>query len=135
VRLSATGHASDKALTVFVPVRPYNPLNTRLHWGARARRAKQQRDAVSLAVWGVLRGQAPRWYVLAPATSSKAIELTAHVGRLMDDDGLSAALKSYRDGLQDCGLIHDDGPTSGHVFTCRQQAGKPYGVTITVACR
>lgn len=34
--------------------------------------------------------------------------------------------------FQDCGLIHDDGPESQHVFTYAQVVRTPLGVEITV---
>lgn len=121
------------SLTVFVPTRLVNPTNAREHWATRAKRAKMQREAVC---WSVLEAMGGMW--VAPvggrhAKRPKRITLTGHVARKFDTDGLQAALKSCRDGLIDCGLIHSDGPDSGHSFTYRQVVSKPVGVTISVA--
>lgn len=136
-------------LTVFVPVRLVNPLNTREHWAKRWDRSSRQREAVAMAVWSALRdprnsmiveqvtpntmGTRLHWRITAKPTTPKRITLVGHVARKFDTDGLQAAMKSVRDGLQDCGLIHTDGPDSGHTFTYDQVVKKPLGVTITVA--
>jgi hypothetical protein len=125
-------------LTVFVPTRLVNPTNAREHWSARSKRAKAQRDAVALAVWSALRDpvrwkRTVVWRITALPTTPKRISLVGHVARRFDTDGLQAAMKSVRDGLQDCGLIHDDGPDSGHTFTYSQRVAKPLGVSITIS--
>ena len=116
------------SLTVFVPTRLVNPTNERVHWTARAKRAKAQRDAVAVAVFFALRNAR----ITAKPSTPKTIEFVAHVARRFDTDGLVAALKSVRDGLQDCRLIDTDGPSSGHTFAYGQLVKKPLGVTITV---
>ncbi len=118
----------------------YNPLNARLHWAARARRARAQRDAVALAVWSALRVPQPDarglvWTITARPHDPKRVELVAHTARPMDSDGLSASLKAIRDGLMDAGLIHDDGPTSGHTFRYRQVQDGHRGVRVRVTRR
>ena len=86
-----------------------NPLNVREHWATRAARARAQRRAV----WAAM-----RWVRIWPFGPEypKRITMHAHVWRLMDSDGLVAALKACRDGLIDAKVIHDDGPGSGHLF-------------------
>jgi len=114
-------------LTVFVATTLVNPTNAREHWSLRSKRAKAQRDLVAAAVWSALRD--PRssvaWRITAKPNTPKAIILTAYVARKFDDDG-----------LQDCGLIHSDGPSSDHVFTYWQVVDKTKrGVMITVMIR
>jgi hypothetical protein len=126
-------------LTVFVATTLVNPTNAREHWSARSKRAGRQREAVALAVWAALR--TPRdhrivSHITAKPTTPKAITLVGYVARKFDDDGLQAAMKSVRDGLQDCRLIHSDGPDSGHVFEYAQVVDKTRrGVEITVRLR
>ena len=126
-------------LTVFIATRLVNPTNARpAHWSQRSSPAKRQREAVATTVWAELRD--PRrgvyWHITATARSPKAITLTAYVARKFDDDGLQAACKSIRDGLQDCGLIQSDGPDSGHVFEYHQVIDRTRrGVAITVRLR
>ena len=126
---------SDPALRRFefwLPTRLVNGLNRREHWAPTARRAQLQRDGVAAAVHAAL-GRTYR--IQAPPSQPKRVIFEARVGRLMDDDGLQAALKHVRDGLQDCGLIHNDGPTSGHTFEYFQWGNAPRrdrGVRVVV---
>lgn len=125
-----------QALEFFLPVRLVNTLNARHHWVISARRARQQREAVAAAVLAKLRTDKVRLRVAAAVP--KRIVFHAHVGRAFDTDGLQAALKHIRDGLQDAGLIDTDGPTSGHRFVYTQLTGTPpaaRGVTVRVTCR
>ena len=125
---------TTKALELFVPTRLVNPTNAREQWQARHRRTSAQREAVAMAVWAALRDPRRRitWHITAAPSRRKHVTLTGHVARRFDSDGLQAAMKSIRDGLQDCGLIHSDAFNSGHVFEYAQQPGKPFGVTIKV---
>jgi hypothetical protein len=124
------------ALVVFVPTRLVNPTNVREHWSVRAKRAKVQRKACALTctyrMVDALRSG--NLGMLGHPENLKRITFTAHVTRKFDDDGLQSALKHIRDGLQDAGLIHSDGPDSGHVFTYAQRVAKPTGVEIRVEC-
>ena len=115
-------------MTVFVPTRLVNALNRREHWATRAARARTQRRAVWAAIWKTT----GRDEVVSRAP--KRITMHAHVWRLMDSDGLSAALKACRDGLMDARVIDDDGPASGHVFDPPTQEvnRRQLGVRITV---
>jgi hypothetical protein len=131
-RLSMTSFA------FWVSTRLVNPTNERGHWSARARRSTAQRDAVAQSVWTTLRASQAGivWRLATPATTPKTVTFTAHVARKFDSDGLQAAMKSIRDGLQDCGLIHSDGPDSGHVFEYAQLVDRARrGVEITVRLR
>lgn len=120
----------------FVPVTLVNPLNARQHWAWTSRRARKQRDAVASTVLLVL---GHTWRVTANLVSRpKCVRFDAYVGRAFDDDGLIAALKHVRDGLRDVGLIADDGPQHGHVFTYHQHPATPRfarGVRIAVSLR
>ena len=118
-------------LEVFVPVHLVNALNRRDGWAVSARRARTQRDAVAAVVLATL-GRA-RFSV--PPSRPKAITFDVYVGRAFDSDGCQAAVKHVRDGLIDAGVIADDGPATGHVFTYAQHPRTPRaarGVRITV---
>lgn len=124
---------SPATLTVFVPVRLVNPLNgAQGKWRETARRRRMHHDAVHAAIHAAL-GRA--WKVEAPPDQPKRVTFTLHVARGFDSDAWPAICKSFRDALADpaIGLIHDDGPDSGHVFEYRQVVKKPTGVEIVVA--
>jgi hypothetical protein len=125
-------------LTVFVATKLVNPTNARGSWHAGAGRARQQREAVASVVWAALRDPHAgiQWHITAKPTTPKMIHFCAHVGRRFDTDGLVSSLKHVRDGLQDCGLIANDGPDSGHIFTYAQVVDRARrGVQITVTLR
>ena len=120
-----------RALTLWLPVRIVNGLNARAHWSVDAARARMQRKAVVAAVLVALHRRPLPWGRAVP----KSITFEASVGRVLDGDGLQAALKHVRDGLIDAGVLDDDRPASGHVFIYRQQPEVPVarrGVRITI---
>lgn len=126
-----------RALVFWLPARLVNPLNTRGHWTLDAKRARIQRDAVCAAVYQAL----DRKYTIRVAPGvPKHVHFEAHVARAFDGDGLQAALKHVRDGLIDAGLIDDDAPILGHVFTYTQLVVGRHrltrrGVRITVTVK
>ena len=103
-------------LRVFVPGIVTNQLNGAQgwHWSRVAKERKEWR-ARTVTMVRSRRHEAP----FVP-TVPKRITFTAHVWSRFDDDSLPATMKSVRDGLIDAGLIHADGPTSGHVFEYKQ---------------
>lgn len=109
----------QSTLVVWLPVTIVNGLNRRQHWTIAWHRARAQRDAVGAAVLAALGGR--RFAV--PPSRPKVVEFHAFVGKAFDLDGLQAALKHVRDGLQDCGVIQSDGPNTGHVFVYHQTPG------------
>lgn len=130
--------APDK-LEFFVPVRLVSRLNRREHWALSAHRARKERDAVALACWEAL-GRTTRgrqvWRFVVPPSRPKIILFVAYLGRGMDDDNLRGAVKSVRDGLQDAGVIDDDGPL--HRFLYEQRTGIPpaeRGVRVCIGLR
>jgi hypothetical protein len=78
-------------------------------------------------------------------SAPKRVKFIAYVPRRFDDDGLQAALKPCRDGMQEsapavirggrtvraaqvgCGIIHSDGIKSGHQFEYRQETTRDRG--------
>jgi hypothetical protein len=123
-------------LTLWIPARVVNALNARGHWTVDDRRARIQREAVCAAVLEAL-GRSYRLRV-GPAVP-KTVHCHAYVARLFDlDSGLPSACKHLVDGLMDAGLLDDDGPRSGHVFTYEQTLASrkaAHGVRITIAVR
>jgi hypothetical protein len=127
-------------LTVFVPARLVNPLNgSHGHWSGSAKRVKLHRDATAAAVWAALRD--PRagvhWHITAKPSTPKVVTFTLYVGRRFDSDATGAICKPFRDALQDVGLVHSDGPDSGHTFEPPTQLvdRTRRGVEITVRLR
>lgn len=110
-----------------------NPLNRREHWTARRKRAETHRETVCLATWREIRRL--RRSLAVGSTRPKRIVFECWRPRRFDDDAIPAALKHLRDGLQDAGLIHHDGPKSGHVFVyAPMQIGPPrVRITVTLA--
>lgn len=121
-----------RCLEVFVPGPLFNPVNgSHGHWSKRARWARQWKERTLMA-W-FLKYQ--RRGELAP-TAPKRIQFLAQTGARWDDDNLRVGLKPVRDALRDLGLIHDDGPDSGHEFTYAQQVNRTErGVRITITPR
>ena len=101
----------------YLPIRTYSLTNIRLHWAAKAKRAKAQRNAAIL-----VRGHA------VPCT----VILTRVAPRLLDDDNLRGALKSVRDGVADRLGVDDRDPRVAWEY--KQEKGKPkeYAVRVSV---
>ena len=143
-RVKQSAELTRDSLTVFVATRLVNPTNERSHWAVRARRVKVQRETAAVSVHvalsrlvtatSVYGSESDLWNT--PAERPKYITFTAYVARKFDTDGLQAACKSIRDGLQDCGLIHSDGPDSGHIFEYHQLIDRTRrGVEIAIRLR
>jgi hypothetical protein len=123
---------AEGRLIAWVPGRLRNPLNAGKgeHWSATARERKAWRERTFLCVKSAMNESKWRYGAGWP----KLVVFTAYVWNLYDDDGLSAALKSVRDGLVDAGILNRDDPKSGHKFEYRQQIerSRHRGVEIVV---
>ncbi len=126
-------------ISFFIPCRLQNLTNTRGHWSVRHRYSSQLR-----AITAALGVEASRGTEVHPE-EPKVVKFTAYVRRRFDEDGLQAALKPIRDGLQvpapavvndgrmvkaaqvGCGIIHSDGIHSGHRFEYQQELVKKGG--------
>lgn len=115
-------------LEVFVPGNLINVMNgSHGHWRARARWAKTWREKTNIA-FRVKYLQRP----IEP-TTPKLVRFLANTWNPVDDDALGPMLKPCRDELKALGLIHDDGPASGHSFVYGQRVcRRERGVRITV---
>ena len=67
--------------------------NQRLHWAAKQRQCKSQRDMAMVETVRAIHGKT----LVAPLT----VYLTRGGSRLLDDDNLRSAFKSIRDGVAD----------------------------------
>jgi Holliday junction resolvase RusA-like endonuclease len=91
-----------EAITVIIPLPPQAMYpNARKHWKAKMKPKREQREAAFLAgVSAVKRG--PRW-TLAEC------QATFYLERRRDGDNLIAWLKATFDGLEDAGIVENDG--------------------------
>lgn len=116
-------------MTVFVPGPLRNPLNgSHGHWSKHRAWAKDWRERTHHELWLALRMQLPRVNAVrmdaAYAARPKQVRFLACTYNAVDDDNLRAMLKPCRDALKDARIIHDDGPTSGHVFVYQQRIAR-----------
>ena len=110
-----------KPITVELPLRIESTPNQRMHWGAKARKARQHRHAVGWALRGI-----------KPPAGAVRITLTRIAPRALDDDNCAAGCKNVRDGVADW-LGIDDGSTLLHwVYAQERGAPKTYGVRIGI---
>jgi hypothetical protein len=123
----------DRLVLDLPGLRLVNPLNAREHWATRAKRARAHRDAVANAVLALRHRD--RLVLAVPPARPKVIRFEVTQPRRFDDDAIPGAVKALRDGLQDCGVIDHDGPTSGHRFCYEPAAKGPPRVRITVTRR
>jgi hypothetical protein len=105
---------------VFLPIRCLNEANRRDHWTEKAKRAKEQRGVVAMAVWR-------RGRMSLPA----AVVLIRYGPRVLDMDGLVRSLKAVRDGVADAFGV-DDREGCGLSFGYRQEKSRWYGVRIEI---
>lgn len=103
-------------LSLEVPIKTGTGLNSREHWGTRAKRVKKERMAV-WAVW--LRRKAP---VCVPLPVVVKLTRVSPGTRPLDDDNLRGSLKAIRDQVaEELGV--DDGDTDSVRFEYAQERG------------
>lgn len=85
-----------------MPIRTRSMANARLHWAAKMRAARAERETAML----LFRNEINRGNVKPPVAS---VSLTRFGLKLMDGDNLQTALKHVRDGIADA-LGVADGP-------------------------
>ena len=137
-RLGQRGEQPKKepgdVLAVFVAGKLVNTLNaTGWYWRKRQRWAKEWKERTAQALleteWSSAISLNPY-----PPVVPKRVHFTLHVARLMDSDAWPGCVKPVRDALMPY-VIHDDGPTSGHVFTYSQVKDGRRGVTVRARLR
>lgn len=104
-------------VTVTIPLRTYSTMNGREHWGAKARRAKQER---TLAHFHCPRGLVPPMTVI----------LTRIAPRALDTDNLAASFKAIRDGIADRIGINDRDSRVRWVYEQRTGNPRQYAVQM-----
>lgn len=114
--------ASYVRVTIDTPkgVRAVNPLNTRKHWRVDQKRAKSQLNATVEMLATIRLPPLPvkvRMVRLAPC--------------LMDDDGCSAALKHFRDGVAKVYGV-DDGDRQAYQWEPDQERSSSWAVRIEI---
>lgn len=121
-RRPETKTQAEQRMRVTLPIRTVNALNSREHWGKRARRAAQERMLARIAT--------PK-----NISCRCAVTLTRIGPRRMDSDGLAASLKHVRDGVADgLGAKNDSDETIEWRYA--QEIGKDYAVRIEITdCR
>lgn len=117
-------------ISVTLPLRLVSEANARGHWAKGARRAKQQRGVVRLAV----RAQ---WRRLpAGALTALVVTLTRIAPRQLDGDNLQRALKAVRDGAADALGVDDGDPRIAWRYAQeRPPIPRSYAVRIEVGTR
>ena len=107
-RVTLSANMPEKAegllLRYFVPGRPANLANRRMHYMERARVVAQERSLARLiGASEMVRQRVPK------AQEKRKLVLTLMLaGRLLDADNAYSAGKPYADSTQDCGLIVRD---------------------------
>lgn len=120
-----SGLAPDLTLAVVLVLKTKNPLNgSHGHWSKLAKVRKEQRLTVGLVV---------RSHIWAFPLAPMGITLTRLAPSPgLDFDGLTASLKSIRDGVTDAlGLKDDSDPRLTWHYA--QERSKTYGVRITIS--
>lgn len=111
-------------IKVTIPIKTKSEANQREHWAAKARRVKQQRDAVRLLLNSVFAMQK------RPTVEDEiTIQITRIASRDLDTDNLAGSMKAVRDGVADALRIND-----GHeciTWEYDQRRGK-YAVEIKI---
>lgn len=114
--------------TVTIPMKLPSLANARMHWAARARLVKQQRDAVTLA----LKTSKDTWSMSAAAAAfypgPLVITITRCAPRQLDDDNAVSAAKPTRDAIA-AFLGLDDRDTRLR-FVVRQEKAEEASVRI-----
>lgn len=94
------------ARRIIVPMAPDPALspNTQVHWGTKARRAKEAR----VAAWAAGVESRNGWHTIDGSVTVKAIICWPKGRKRMDQDNAIACLKPYLDGLTDALVWGDD---------------------------
>lgn len=111
---SASGEPGSAPAVYQLPLRLVSLANRREHWGARARRARRERQAA---------------IAIRPHPIPCTVQLIRLAPRALDDDNLQGAFKSLRDGIADRLGVDDADPRVQWLYS--QERG-PYGVRIEI---
>jgi hypothetical protein len=114
--------------TVAVP-RDLPTANHRLHWRERAARVRHARSTVNIGATVEMYERGLKFN----RTESRTLHLTLIRGkgqRLLDHDGVYAALKPCVDGLVDAGWLVDDSSQWLPVYTVSQKKDNDIGPAV-----
>jgi len=113
----------SRALTFVVPDLPNSDLNpnVKMHWAAKSRLVKEEREMWYMGIWAVGQEQGVKWDKDKPVLHCKILfELTYPDRRQRDKDNIMASLKSCidtlcapkhnKDGTPRLSIIKDDSP-------------------------
>lgn len=112
-------------MSVSVPIpglRLVSELNVREHWGARSRRAKAQRDLVTLVLRRTVTAQ---MMLVAPLV----VTITRIAPRRLDDDNATGSAKHVRDAVAALLGVDD---RDDRVRWRVEQASGPFGIRIAI---
>lgn len=119
--------AAERTLPLFgrveiaLPLRLVSEANARGHWGPRARRAREQRGLVRLAL---------RTHRKPPLPVR--VTITRIAPRELDDDNLRGAAKATRDGVADWLGVDDRDRRITWAYAQERGRVREYGVRILV---
>lgn len=117
------------SLSVTIPIRTVSEANSRDHWAKKAKRAKQQRQAVLTALCS--RSPEVRAQLYRKALDGGIVVTLTRVGkRKLDSDNLSRSCKAPRDSVAQW-LGIDDGDERIE-WRYAQEIGREYAVRVEV---
>lgn len=107
-------------IEALIPIKTGSGMNDRIHWRARARRAKQQRSTA--------------WMVFARTDKPlpAVVTLVRMSAGVLDDDNLQGALKSVRDGVADAYGIPDNDSRITWRYSQERCGRGVFGVRVTI---
>lgn len=117
---------ADARVIFAIPVRTYSESNTRSHWAAKAKRARQQR-MLSLLV--------SRQALAELSIQVSSITLTRVGGRRLDVGNLAVALKAVQDGLCDALGVSDGDSDICWEYRQRLSRGVASDVEVTIGIK
>jgi hypothetical protein len=127
-----TRDSMTRDFTMTLPLKLTNPLNGAQGFSrgaamGAARVRKTQRETTRWSIMAALRAEGVRLPV--------DVTITRVAPRRLDDDGLSAAAKSVRDGIADAFGIPDNDPRISWRYDQAKGEPKQYATRITIAQR
>lgn len=116
-------------IVLTLPMRLVSTLNQREHWSKKAKRHREQRSLVAMAVRPRLMMALPLLH--AARTSGVVVTITRIGKRKLDGDNLQGSAKAVRDSIADA-LEIDDGDDR-ITWRYEQEIGKAFAVRISIA--
>jgi hypothetical protein len=111
-------------VTLTIPMRLLSAANLREHWAAKAKRVKQQRQAVAMFIGGRPKPALP-----------VVVTLVRIAPRALDGDNLQSAFKAPRDEIARWLGCQDNDPRVTWVYGQRRAGVGEYAVVVRVEGR